>query len=76
LLRLQLATIPDPFGDDGRILSVDGVRVRSSDPDDPTTRRPDAKPVRPVKPQAVKDAEELLVEAGEASSWWANVGNR
>jgi hypothetical protein len=41
------------------VLTVDGVRVPPSDPEEL-----DTKPVRPVKPQAVKDAEELLVELG------------
>ena len=69
VLGLQLGTIADPSGDDGRVLSVNGVRVPPSDPEEL-----DAKPVRPVKPRALIEAEELLIEAGQGSSWWANVG--
>ena len=46
-----------------------GVRVPPSDPEEL-----DAKPVRPVKPRALIEAEELLIEAGQGSSWRANVG--
>jgi hypothetical protein len=45
VLGLTLSTIADPSGDDGRILSVDGVRTPSPDPE-----ALDAKPVKPVKP--------------------------
>ena len=69
VLGLQLGTIADPSGDDGRVLSVNGVRVPPSDPEEL-----DAKPVRPVKPRALIEAEELLIEAGQGSSWRANVG--
>jgi hypothetical protein len=33
-----------------------------------------ARPVRPVKPQSLIDAEEFLIDAGQGFSWWRNVG--
>ena len=66
VLGVQLGTILDPDGEDGQIVSIDDVLVSRPDLIDDAA-------VRPIKPQAVKDAEQMLVEAGQGSSWWSNI---
>ncbi|MGB8379996.1 MAG: hypothetical protein WCG47_01900 [Dermatophilaceae bacterium] len=60
-----MSTPSIPPGSD-RILSVDGVRI--APPEDV-----DARSVPLVKSQTLKRAEDLLIEAGAGSSWWANI---
>jgi hypothetical protein len=62
---IGLSALADPSGD-GRVLSLDGHPLTA--PDAVEAAR------RPVKPRAIKAAEELLAQAGAGASWWASVG--
>ena len=62
---LALSTLADP-GDDGRVLSIDGHPLGPPELADPRSSTP-------VKPPVIVAAEELLMQAGQGSSWWASV---